>query len=184
MTEQQRIDHFFAMPGARATGGANSTRSPRIRARGRAERSAVQAAMSALGGYEAFFAYPGKTLLSTLEGRVASGQAEAAASLVRRISEGILTRSDKDTPGDWTTAEQEADAGLDCTPGSRGRLPATVRISRCWWWRRAPRPAARRSSLKCAGCAAPRMPSSTRRCRSRASRTPSVRRYSIPRSPR
>ena len=113
----QRIDHFFAMPGARADRWRDLHKVAQNWAGGRAKRDAVQAALSDLGGYEAFFAYPGKTLLSTLEGRVASGQAEAAASLVRRISEGILTRSYKDTPGDWTTAEQEADGGLDLHTG-------------------------------------------------------------------
>ena len=113
----QQIDHFFAMPGARADRWRDLHKVAQNWVGGRAKRDAVQAALSDLSGYEAFFAYPGKTLLSTLEGRVASGQAEAAASLVRQISEGILTRSYKDTPGDWTTAEQEADAGLDLHTG-------------------------------------------------------------------
>ena len=69
-TNPQRIDHFFAMPGARADRWRDLHKVAQDWARGRGDQSAAQAALSDIVGYEAFFAYPGKALLSTLQARI------------------------------------------------------------------------------------------------------------------
>lgn len=120
-TGGQRIDHFFAMPGARADRWRALHSATQDWARGRTERGTASDALAALGAYEAFFAYPGRPLLSTLRQRIEGGQPAAAASLARRISEGILTRSYKELQGEDAASEHEAEAGLDLRGATMGQ---------------------------------------------------------------
>lgn len=105
-----RIDTLFSLPGARADRWRALHAAAQAWARGRTDSSAVAAAMDRLGAYEEFFAYPGKRLVSALRDRIAAGEAEGAASLSRRISEAILTRSYKHDTGSWEAVEHLAEA--------------------------------------------------------------------------
>jgi arginine decarboxylase len=107
--ERERIDQLFSMSGARADRWRALHAAARDWARGQAEKSTVAAAFDEMGAYEEFFAYPGTQLISALRDRIGSGQAEGAASLARRISEAILTRSYKHDGGTWETAETLAE---------------------------------------------------------------------------
>ena len=96
-------------PAPAPTAGASCTPPPRPgRPAGRTARR-PRPRSTTLGAYEEFFAYPGTRLLSTLRQRIATGDAEGAAGLARRISEAILTRSYKHDTGAWEAAEQLAE---------------------------------------------------------------------------
>jgi arginine decarboxylase len=108
----QRIDHFFAVPAARADRWRDLNAAARAWADGRSDRAAVEAAFEALGVYEEFHAYPGGRLIAVLRDRIASGAADATAMLARRMSDAILTRAYKHRAGDWETVDEGGDGGL------------------------------------------------------------------------
>ena len=122
--QQDRIDNLFSLPGARADRWREPARRRPAPGRpaGRTAR-AVEAALDELGAYEEFFAYPGARLLSTLRQRIATGDAEGAASLSRRISEAILTRAYKHDTGAWEAAEQLAEAPPELNPATMRHQP-------------------------------------------------------------
>lgn len=129
MTEQEkpsksigseRIDNLFSMPGARTDRWRVLHAAAQAWARGRADRTRVEKALEELGAYEEFFAYPGARLVSALKDRIATGEAEGAASLSRRISEAILTRSFKHEGGAWEVAEQLAETPPEISSATMG----------------------------------------------------------------
>jgi arginine decarboxylase len=105
----QRMDHFFSLPGARTDRWRALHAATRDWARGRGEQANARMMFDALGPYEAFFAYPGRQLLSSLRQRIDGGKSEAATSLAQHISEAILTRSYKEDANDWQSAEVRAE---------------------------------------------------------------------------
>ena len=105
------------------TGGASLHAATRAWAGGRSDGKAAAAAIDELGAYEEFFAYPGARLLSTLRQRIATGDAEGAASLSRRISDAILTRAYKHDTGAWEAAEQLAEAPPELNPATMRHEP-------------------------------------------------------------
>nr|MCU0854432.1 ornithine decarboxylase [Paracoccaceae bacterium] len=124
--DHDRVDHFFSMPGARADRWRTLHAAAQAWARGKGSRESVEAAFAELGAYEDFFAYPGHGLISALAGRIASGEAEGAASLARRISEAILVRSYRHDAGAWETVESMAETppelqSFTMTQGGHGR---------------------------------------------------------------
>ena len=118
---QDRIDTLFSLPGARADRWRSLHAAAHAWAAGRADRAEVETAFSELGAYEEFFAYPGARLFSALRQRIESGEAEGAASLARRVSEAILTRSYKHDTAAWEAAEQLAEAPQELNPSMMRR---------------------------------------------------------------
>jgi arginine decarboxylase len=124
--EHDRVDHFFSMPGARADRWRTLHAVAQAWAKGSGSKAKVEAAFAELGAYEDFFAYPGRSLISALGQRIASGEAEGTASLARRISEAILIRSYKHDAAAWETVEGMVDTPPEVTtvnmaPAAHGR---------------------------------------------------------------
>jgi arginine/lysine/ornithine decarboxylase len=69
-------------------------------------RVAVREDFNELRQWEDFFAYPGQTLLNSLEERIASGDAAGTARLVQSISTAMLTQSYRSRVADWESEEQ------------------------------------------------------------------------------
>ncbi len=116
-----RIDHFFSFPGARADRWRGLHQAAREWARERGDQASARSFFDELEPYEAFFAYPGRQLLSKLRQRIDGGQAEAAAALAQRISESILTRSYKSDASDWQSAEAAAETPPDLNTPTMAR---------------------------------------------------------------
>ncbi|MHA3979832.1 ornithine decarboxylase [Halovulum sp. GXIMD14794] len=119
----RRIDHFFSLPGARTDRWRALHAAARYWARGRGDKDTVRGLFGELGPYEAFFAYPGRSLLASLRQRIDGGRAEAASILAQRISEAILTRSYKEDADVWQSAEAVAETPpeLNTTTLARGQ---------------------------------------------------------------
>ncbi|MCK0198727.1 decarboxylase [Ancylobacter sp. 6x-1] len=100
-TEQQRIDHFFSMPAARADRWRDLTGIAGDWARGEADSSGVVQALDALGSIENFHAFPGRRLMASLRESLHMGVPSAFAELARRISRSIITRQYKHSAADW-----------------------------------------------------------------------------------
>ena len=82
------------------------------------QRSSVVATFNELQQWESFFAYPGPTLLGTIEQRILQDDARETARLVRAISAALLTHSYRTKAADWE--------GEEILPGSMSeRLPLT-----------------------------------------------------------
>jgi arginine decarboxylase len=74
--------------------------------------------------WEDFFAYPGPTLIKTLEERIASGDATGTARLVQAISTALLTHSYRTNIADWNSDDQAPVALADRLPrGGEGNAP-------------------------------------------------------------
>jgi arginine decarboxylase len=108
--ERDRVDHFFSMPGARADRWRALHAAAQAWAKGKGSKAKVEAAFADLGAYEEFFAYPGRSLIAAIGQRIATGEAEGAASLARRVSQAILMRSYKHDAATWETIEEAAEA--------------------------------------------------------------------------
>jgi arginine decarboxylase len=73
--------------------------------------SIVSGLFRELRQWEDFFAYPGPVLLSTLEERIASGDATGLTRLVQAISTALLTHSYRTNPADWENEESPTSLG-------------------------------------------------------------------------
>jgi arginine decarboxylase len=111
--DRDRIDTLFSVPGARADRWRALHSAAVDWARGHAGREPVDAALQDFGAYEEFFAYPGQRLVSVLKDRIATGDAEGAARLARRLSESILTRSYKHDTSAWDAVDQSAEPSVE-----------------------------------------------------------------------
>jgi len=120
-TSEQRIDHFFSMPSARADRWRDLVGVARAWSGGRADRNAVEAALAELGPIEDFHAFPGARLMAGLRERLQGGDAKGFAALVRRVSAAIVTRDFKHDAAEWETIEQVADSSADSQPSALGR---------------------------------------------------------------
>jgi arginine decarboxylase len=120
-TSEQRIDHFFSMPSARADRWRDLVGVARAWSGGRADRTAVEAALAELGPIEDFHAFPGARLMAGLRERLQGGDAKGFAALVRRVSAAIVTRDFKHDTAEWETVEQVADSSEDSQPSTLGR---------------------------------------------------------------
>ncbi|RUM95769.1 decarboxylase [Pseudaminobacter arsenicus] len=105
---QQRIDHFFSMPAARADRWRDLTAIANDWSAGAANRSSVEAALSALGAIEEYHAFPGRRLMSKLAERLHAGSAESFAELARRLSRSVVTRQYKHDSADWRSDDSAA----------------------------------------------------------------------------
>ena len=96
-----RIDRFFAGPGARADQWYQLVELAESWSRGSADRAAFEAALSELMATEEFHAYPGLKLMTALRDAAAASDAHATATLARRITRALVTRSFRQNAGDW-----------------------------------------------------------------------------------
>jgi hypothetical protein len=62
--DQNRADHFFSMPGARADRWRALHSAAQSWAKGKGSQIAARAAFDELGAYEDYFAYPGRSLIA------------------------------------------------------------------------------------------------------------------------
>ena len=100
-----RIDRFFAGPGARADQWYQLVELAESWSRGSADRAAFEAALAELMATEEFHAYPGLKLMTALRDAAAANDAHATASLARRITRALVTRSFRQNAGDWEAHE-------------------------------------------------------------------------------
>ena len=99
-----RIDRFFAGPGARADQWYHLVELAESWSRGSADRATFEAALTELTATEEFHAYPGLKLMTALRDAAAANDAHATATLARRITRALLTRSFRQNAGDWDVA--------------------------------------------------------------------------------
>src|SRR4051812_37854707 len=88
-----RIDQFFAGPGARGDQWRNLVQLADAWSSGSANRTEFEAALAEMTPTEEFHAYPGHQLMTALRDHAAEDEAWATASVARRITRAILTRS-------------------------------------------------------------------------------------------
>ncbi len=70
--------------------------------------AAVTKCFNELRQWEDYFAYPGQTLLKSLEERIASGDASGTARLLQSMSAALLTHSYRSSAADWEGEGQAA----------------------------------------------------------------------------
>jgi arginine decarboxylase len=119
-----QIDRFFAGPGARGDQWRDLVELAEAWSKGSGDRTKVEAALAELTVTEEFHAYPGPQLITALRDCVAENDAHAAASLARRITRAILTRSFRQNAGDWDANESDEAAPADVLPPTLGRSDA------------------------------------------------------------
>jgi len=119
-----QIDRFFAGPGARGDQWRNLVELAEAWSNGTGSRNKVEAALDEMTATEEFHAYPGLDLITALSEHVAENDAQATASLARRITRAILTRSFRQNSGDWDAHEGDEAAVADVLPPALGRSDA------------------------------------------------------------
>jgi arginine decarboxylase len=119
-----RIDHFFAGPGARGDQWRNLVELAEGWSRGSGSRAKLEAARAEMAATEEFHAYPGIALMTALRDHAAANDASATASLARRITRALLTRSFRQNSGDWDVHEDGEGATADVLPPTLGRADA------------------------------------------------------------
>jgi arginine decarboxylase len=119
-----QIDRFFAGPGARGDQWRNLVELAEAWSHSVGSRNKVEAALDETTSTEEFHAYPGLELISALREHVAENDAHATASLARRITRAVLTRSFRQNPGDWDVHEGDEAAAADVLPPALGRSDA------------------------------------------------------------
>ncbi len=112
--DRVRIDRFFAGPGARADQWSHLVELAQSWSRASANRATVEVALNEMATAEEFHAYPGLKLISALRDAVAANDAHATATLARRITRALLTRSFRQNAGDWDSHE-DGEAARDVT---------------------------------------------------------------------
>ena len=116
-----RIDQFFAGPGARGDKWRNLVELADAWSDGSGGRAEFEAALADITMTEEFHAYPGLQLITALRDHAAENDARATASLTRRITRSILTRSFRQTSGDWEAPEDNEGVAADTLPPALGR---------------------------------------------------------------
>jgi len=119
-----QIDRFFVGPGARGDQWHDLAELAERWAHGSADRASFEAALSEMSATEEFHAYPGARLITALRGRAAANDPGATASLARRITRALLTRSFRQSTGDWTEDEDDDATTSDVMPPSLSRADA------------------------------------------------------------
>jgi arginine decarboxylase len=119
-----RIDQLFAGPGARADQWRNLVEVAEAWSNGSGDRDKFEALLAEMTATEEFHAYPGLQLMASLRHHAAQNDAQATASLVRRITRALLTRSFRQNLGDWDADEDSEGATADVLPPTLGRADA------------------------------------------------------------
>jgi len=99
--QEQRIDRFFAGPGARADQWRSLVEAAKAWSVGRSDRAAFESQLSQIAVMEEFHAYPGPRLMAALKDRAASNDAAGALALTTRIAHALVTRSFRQHADDW-----------------------------------------------------------------------------------
>ena len=119
-----RIDRFFAGPGARGDQWRNLVELAEAWSGGSVKRAKFEAALAEMTATEEFHAYPGLQLMTALRDHAAENDAQATASLARRITRAMLTRSFRQNAGDWEAHEDGEGMAADVLPPALGRSDA------------------------------------------------------------
>ena len=119
-----RIDRFFAGPGSRGDQWRNLVELAEAWANGSGSRATFEAALSEMSVTEEYHAYPGPQLMTALRDHAAENDAAGTASLARRITRALLTRSFRQSPGDWETDEGDEAVSEGVLPPAVGRSDA------------------------------------------------------------
>src|SRR5438309_2034031 len=119
-----RIDEFFTGPGARSDQWRNLVELAEAWAKGSATRAKFDGALAEMSATEEFHAYPGPKLIGALRDHAAANDADATASLARRIIRALLTRSFRQSADDWEVHEEGGGPAADVLPPALGRTDA------------------------------------------------------------
>jgi arginine decarboxylase len=123
MAAEVRFDRWRALLQAART----REKSPSQLSRNKDENhAALIQAFAELRQLEDFFAYPGQSLLKSLEERIASNDAAGTARVVQSISNALVTHSYRSSVADWESAEQTPVSFGERVPGI-GEEPAAHR---------------------------------------------------------
>jgi arginine decarboxylase len=123
MAAEVRFDRWRALLQAARTW----EKSPSQLSRNKDENhAALIQAFAELRQLEDFFAYPGQSLLKSLEQRIASNDAAGTARVVQSISNALVTHSYRSSVADWESAEQTPVSFGERVPGI-GEEPAAHR---------------------------------------------------------
>jgi len=123
-SQGRRIDRFFAGPGARADQWCHLMELIDAWSSGSGERAEFDVAFDEMIPTEGFHAYPGLELMTALREHSAANDVRGVATLTRRITRAILTRSFRQNGSDWHVH----DDGEAVVPGSLH--PALTRTER------------------------------------------------------
>ncbi|OZI60683.1 decarboxylase [Bordetella genomosp. 11] len=124
-TETQRLDHLFANSAARMDRWRDLNAKVQVwaaelRAGKRQDSTPVQEALAAVRPMESYFAYPGAHLLRILDERISEGDAMAAARLILRMSNALLSGRYRYDSGEWEAAEETPEDVPDRMPPGLG----------------------------------------------------------------
>src|SRR5262245_8564694 len=119
-----RIDQFFAGLGARGDEWRNLAEMAEAWCDGSGSRAQIESALAEMTPTEEFHAYPGPHLLGALREHIAADDARGVATLVRRITRALLTRSYRQRASDWDAHEDGEAATAEVLPPSLGRSEA------------------------------------------------------------
>jgi len=124
IAQEQRIDQFFAGPGARADQWRSLTDAAKTWAAGGSDRAAFEQQLSQLAVTEEFHAYPGPRLLAALKDRAAANDAAGALALATRVAQALVTRSFRQHAGDWDVLADADPEMPDLLPPGFGNATA------------------------------------------------------------
>jgi len=119
--QPSRIDRFFAGPGSRCDQWRDLVELAEAWCRDAGKRASVDAALADLMATEPFHAYPGHRLITALQDHIASDDPRATAALARRIARALLTRSFRQSAGDWEADEDNPAISAEALPPINGR---------------------------------------------------------------
>jgi arginine decarboxylase len=123
--EARHIDQFLLIHSARDDSWREITTLSDAWAAKRGERAALEEAVASISATEEYHAYPGPRLLGALNERIATNDAAGAAKLVRRISNGLLTRAYRGRLGEWDIHDEMAPGEVaDVMPPATGEAGA------------------------------------------------------------
>jgi arginine decarboxylase len=123
-TPNTRVDQFFTVAEARfdrwrgllQAARAWQSAAPKPNLETELARVSVATALQELRQWEDFFAYPGPTLIKTLEERIGLAEAAGTLRLVQAISAALLTHSYRTNVGDWESDDQPSMTFADRLP--------------------------------------------------------------------
>jgi arginine decarboxylase len=116
-----RIDQLFLGPGARPDRWRHLVELAEAWSNDTGKRDNFEFALAEMTATEDFHAYPGLQLMAALRERTAGNDAEETASLVRRITRALLTRSFRQSSGDWEEYEDGDGVTANVLPPALGR---------------------------------------------------------------
>src|SRR4051794_2325744 len=115
-----QIDRFFAGPSSRGDQWRNLAELAETWSAGSGSRAQFEAALADVVATEEFHAYPGHQLITALRDQAAANDSRATATLSRRITRALLTRSYRQNPGDWDADEDEQGVNAGVLPPTLG----------------------------------------------------------------